>query len=58
MTIESPFFRGEIMREISVRLIKDTVRRLFYDANHILPNSLAEKIKEQEKIESNEINLT
>lgn len=55
MTIESPFFRGEIMREISVRLIKDTVRRLFYDANHILPNSLAEKIKEQEKIESNDI---
>ena len=43
------------MREISVRLIKDTVRRLFYDANHILPNSLAEKIKEQEKIESNDI---
>ncbi|HZJ75979.1 MAG TPA: fumarate hydratase [Clostridia bacterium] len=43
------------MREISVHIIKDTVRRLFYDANHILPNSLAEKIKQQEKIESNDI---
>lgn len=43
------------MREVSVHAVKDTVCRLFYDANHILPNSISEKIKQQEKIESGDI---
>lgn len=55
MTVSSPFFRGEVMREINVRVIKDTVCRLFYDANHILPCSISKKIEQQKTVESGAI---
>lgn len=51
--MSAPFFTGDNMREISVKLISEAVERLCIKANKILPADLAENIGKCKECEKN-----
>lgn len=51
--MSAPFFTGDVMREINIKAVSETVERLCIRANKILPSDLAESIGKCKNCERN-----